>query len=83
MEILKHGRKTTCTCTKCHSELRWNDSDLKVARDSGKCFGPYEIDIEPEDWYDVYVVCPVCPGTKIYVNIGFDHKCSLVKALRN
>ena len=83
MEVLKTGTRNVCTCGKCGSQLRWAEGDVKLEFQPDKSFGPYEMDIEPEDFYNSYVVCPVCPGTKIYVSAGRSAKTALIKAERD
>ncbi len=68
MHILKRGTANIRCCKKCGSELQFDDTDLKIEHDPNKCMGPYEMDIEPEDFYDVYINCPVCPDSKIYIS---------------
>jgi hypothetical protein len=58
VEVLRVGRKNVVTCGKCGSELRIDDSDVRLEH---RPLQPsYYDDPEPEDHYRTYVVCPVC-----------------------
>jgi len=58
MEVIRAGIQHKCTCRHCGSQLSAERSDFKL-KDSQPAYGLYD-DPEPEDYYKVYVVCPIC-----------------------
>jgi Zn finger protein HypA/HybF involved in hydrogenase expression len=82
MEILSLGMKNVCTCSQCGSKLGYNADDIKVEKPNNKkCLGSYE-EMEYEDFYDAYIVCPVCLDKKIYVSTTRSVKAALIDAKR-
>jgi hypothetical protein len=79
MEVLKLGTKNVRTCPTCGSELRYDEADVQVHHDPKKCMGPHEVDIEPEDYFDAYINCPVCKnGKRIYISATRAQKSAII-----